>query len=384
MIALDSGDKIRGDASAATVVDYTIHGLDANAIKQLADGQLAAAIGDLYTADSADVVSSIILVNTDSSARTVNLYLTPNSGTARRLIPKDMSLGIGYCLIFDGSKIGVYDASGNLQQTVTVSAHASTHDSGGADQVHSIADNDGNTKIQVEESADENIIRMDTAGTEAFHLSAIGVLTLAKQSRARPALTVDDQTIPDNADTRVRLDFDTYDEQNESNVTVKAGTADATQANKLHDADGGFAASDVGAAVWNTTDNTYAVVTAFVDSGELTLDTDIMVNGETYDLYHSRFTATEDGYYSICGGVFHGALGDGHYASADIKINGTYRARSYFLTSFAGNLPSIPVGTNYYLAANDYVELWTYQNSGGAVAILKGTGKTWMAIHKLS
>ena len=45
MIALDSGDKIRGDASAATVVDYTIHGLDNNSIKQLADGQLADAIG---------------------------------------------------------------------------------------------------------------------------------------------------------------------------------------------------------------------------------------------------------------------------------------------------------------------------------------------------
>jgi len=131
LIALDNGDKIRGDASAATVVDYTLHGLDNNAIKQLADGQLANTIDDLYTADSADVVSAIILVNTDSSARTVNLYLTPSGGTARRLIPKDTSLGVGFCLITDGSKMGVYDASGNLQQTVTIVAHAlggSSHD----------------------------------------------------------------------------------------------------------------------------------------------------------------------------------------------------------------------------------------------------------------
>lgn len=131
MIALDSGDKIRGDASAATVVDYSLHGIDNNVIKQLADGQLPSGIGDLYTADSTDAVASIILVNTDGSARTVNLYLTPNGGSDRRIIPKDMSLGIGYCLITDGKQVSVYDASGNLQQTVTIVAHplgGSSHD----------------------------------------------------------------------------------------------------------------------------------------------------------------------------------------------------------------------------------------------------------------
>ncbi len=117
MIALDSGDKIRGIAAAATVVDYSIHGTDANAIKQLADGQLPSSLGDLYTSDSVDAITSIILVNTDSSARTVNLYLLPSGGTARRLIPKDLSLGIGYCLITDGKQISVYDASGNLLLT---------------------------------------------------------------------------------------------------------------------------------------------------------------------------------------------------------------------------------------------------------------------------
>lgn len=114
MIALDSGDKIRGDASVASKVDYTIHGLDANAVSQLADGQLASSIGDLFTADSADVVASIILVNTDTSARTVNLYLTPSGGTARRLIPKDTSLGVGYSLHFSGDKVTIVDPSGGV------------------------------------------------------------------------------------------------------------------------------------------------------------------------------------------------------------------------------------------------------------------------------
>jgi len=135
MIALDSGDKIRGDASAATVVDYTIHGLDGGTIKQLADGQLADAIGDLFTADSADVVTSIILVNTDSSARTVNLYLTPSGGTARRLIAKDTSLGVGYSLHFDGAKVSILNPAGGVVSITTYGTHASVHENGGADEI---------------------------------------------------------------------------------------------------------------------------------------------------------------------------------------------------------------------------------------------------------
>lgn len=65
-------------------------------------------------------------------------------------------------------------------------------------------------------------------------------------------------------------------------LTAKSGTADATEANKLHDADGGFAATDVGKTVWNTTDDTYTTVAAFVDSGELTLTDDIMADTEEY------------------------------------------------------------------------------------------------------
>jgi len=115
MIALDNGDKIRGDAAAATVVDYTLHGSVGTTITQLADGQLASSIGDLYTAGAADIaVHSIVLVNTDTVARTVNLYLTPSGGTARRLIPKNTSLDAGYSLMTDGDTLSVFNTSGEL------------------------------------------------------------------------------------------------------------------------------------------------------------------------------------------------------------------------------------------------------------------------------
>jgi len=67
-------------------------------------------------------------------------------------------------------------------------------------------------------------------------------------------------------------------------ITSKSGTADDTEANKLHDADGGFTAADVGKVVWNSTDDTYTTVSGFVDSGELDLTDDIMADTDEYTL----------------------------------------------------------------------------------------------------
>ena len=106
MFVLENGDKLQGDASAATVVDYHISGITGGTtLKNLADGQLAATIGDLYTSASTDAATTITLVNTDSVARTVNLYHTPSGGTARRVIPKDLSLSAGYSVVIDGGDI---------------------------------------------------------------------------------------------------------------------------------------------------------------------------------------------------------------------------------------------------------------------------------------
>ncbi len=66
-------------------------------VKSLGDGQLAATIGDLYVvpANTTAIVRSVMLVNTDSGSRTVNLYFKKSGGTARRLITKDKSLAAG-------------------------------------------------------------------------------------------------------------------------------------------------------------------------------------------------------------------------------------------------------------------------------------------------
>lgn len=66
--------------------------------KILADGQLPASEGELYLAPGDAGINIIRLVNTDTVARTVNLYVKKSGGTSRRIIPKDYSLAAGAML----------------------------------------------------------------------------------------------------------------------------------------------------------------------------------------------------------------------------------------------------------------------------------------------
>lgn len=82
-----------------------------------------------------------------------------------------------------------------------------------------IVDADADTKVDVEDGADEDIVRMDVAGVEAFHLSAVGILTLAKQSRARAHRKTTAQSMPE-AWTKMEVNNESYDEQNEFDSTT--------------------------------------------------------------------------------------------------------------------------------------------------------------------
>jgi len=128
MISLDNGDKIQGDTTTASKVDYTIQGVVGTTLTQQANGQLPSSIGDLYTS-SADgtVVAGLTLVNTNTSAESVNLYLTPSGGTARRIIPKDLSLGVNYSLIFDGNIIQVLNDEGEVLYAISDTGRAANY-----------------------------------------------------------------------------------------------------------------------------------------------------------------------------------------------------------------------------------------------------------------
>jgi len=90
-----------------------------------------------------------------------------------------------------------------------------------------IQDADADTKVDVEESADEDQVRMKVAGTEAFLLYNNGILTFAKQSKARAYLSAQ-QTIPNTTWTKVNLNTESFDEQNEfANYKFTASKAGA-------------------------------------------------------------------------------------------------------------------------------------------------------------
>jgi len=131
MICLNNTDTLEGGASVAAVVDYTVNGLVGTTFTNIAQGQLSDTDPTvLYTAAAAISIVSIILVNTHSSAVKVNLYLDPtNAGTPRRLIPKSMSLGPSYSMVWDGARVTVLDASGRtLESTVPAVANYSGSD----------------------------------------------------------------------------------------------------------------------------------------------------------------------------------------------------------------------------------------------------------------
>jgi len=202
-------------------------------------------------------------------------------------------------------------------------------------------------------------------------------------SRTRAYQAATDQHIPNVAWTRILLETEAYDGDGEMNIRIVSGQADATEAFKLHDNAVGFAAGDVGAMIWNTTDDTYAKVTGFVDDGELDIDTDIMVNGENYKLYHSRFTATSAGYYAIAGSVRYSTPVSTKVLWAVIKVNDGFRTYASFQTSRVDiGVPN--VSDILYLAASDYVELFTYHDCAVVEALGSALYDTYMAIHRLS
>jgi len=79
-------------------------------------------------------------------------------------------------------------------------------------------DADRDTYIEVEKSADEDIIRGYVANTEALKISSAGILTFPKQSACCAYLSAD-QSITANTATKVALDTALFDIQNEFDST---------------------------------------------------------------------------------------------------------------------------------------------------------------------
>jgi len=99
--------------------------------------------------------------------------------------------------------------------SATVDARIQALEDAPAGEPDKIHDDDEDTIVSTEESEDEDHVRMDVAGVEAFDLDSDGILTLDKNSGARAypgGTTVDISTA---TLTKIELATETYDIQGE-------------------------------------------------------------------------------------------------------------------------------------------------------------------------
>ena len=221
--------------------------------------------------------------------------------------------------------------------------------------------------------AEQRLLGRLTAGNIAA-LTSDQIHTILGADWARfYARASDAQSIPNSAWTVLLVDTETRDATGEYDADVTIGVADATEANKLHDADGGFDAGMVGAVVWNTTDNTYTTVSGFVDAGELDLTADIMVDTEGYKIYFSRFTADEDGDNQFNGNCAFSTIDDGKKGVVTLRKNGDVIA----IARGASPTEDMQVGwaaaVTIDLDANDYVDMRVLHDNGTVEDTLGGT-----------
>lgn len=180
-----------------------------------------------------------------------------------------------------------------------------------------IQDADSDTKVDVEESADEDIVRMDVAGVEAFNLNNVGILTLAKQSGFHAYQTVA-QAIPNVTNTVMNCGTESFDIQSE------------------------------------------------------------------FGLANDKFTAKVGGLYLCAAHVQMADIDSGKYLLVYLFLNGAVYAMAQAF-SFAANVTlTCPFVSVVQLSATDYLEFKIRHNNGASVNTFPGKERVWCAVAKIA
>ena len=118
--------------------------------------------------------------------------------------------------------------------------------------------------------------------------------------------------------------------------------------------------------------------------------TKVQLNTESYDglgefdpTTNYRFTAQAAGYYLITAQADWLAAVDQCALYVSIHKNGAVDTAHFRRASGTGE-QAVSISDIVYLAANDYIELYVYQNSGGNLSLDAYPYSTWISIHRIS
>ena len=120
-----------------------------------------------------------------------------------------------------------------------------------------------------------------------------------------------------------------------------------------------------------------------IDSGDATK---INLQTENYDvnseLANSRFTAKIAGYYQVNASILWLASADTKVCQTQIRVSGDVAAADAKRSPGTGYISS-NISDIVYLDVDDYVEMYGYQDSGGAVNLQNNSQSTFLSISKL-
>jgi len=170
----------------------------------------------------------------------------------------------------------------------------------------------------------------------------------------------------------VNMDTENYDIGSNYDTSVwDSGNATDTSANHLVAAGGAFVAGMVGYLVKNTTDTTYAYITVVNSATDVTIDKDIFVDGEGYEIKNSRFVAPIPGDYMIINSLMWNTNADHKKIVTQIAINGTQRAFGRLETA-GTEIQGANVMNRFALSKDDYVQLMAYTNNADTANLVAG------------
>jgi len=191
------------------------------------------------------------------------------------------------------------------------------------------------------------------------------------------SLSANQENLIDN--TTLRVEFDTEISDIGSNYDMSewvSGNATSTLANHLVDTNGAFTPAMVGVRVKNTTDSTYAYITAYNSATDVTVSPDIFVDTEGYQIMNSKFVAPINGRYQYIYNVLWANLtviADKKYGARINKNSGA--SFTGYHVAHASNTSDISNVATGYISLNkdDYIDLVVQPKPGADTVDIRGT-----------